>query len=88
LSPFAVLHGYKPSKPLDLLPMSPYARVSESANAFAHVHDFHNGTSKQIQASNVQYQIEDDFCSCLTEFNIEDNVMVWIRSERFPFGSV
>ena len=31
-SPFEVMHGYTP---LDLLPMSPHVRVSESAEAFA-----------------------------------------------------
>ena len=33
-SPFEVVHGYIPRKPLDLLPMSPYVRISESAEAF------------------------------------------------------
>ena len=34
-SPFEVVHGYTPRKPLDLLPMSPHVRISESAKAFA-----------------------------------------------------
>ena len=34
-SPFEVVHGYTPRKPLDLLPMSPHVRISESAEAFA-----------------------------------------------------
>ena len=34
-SPFEVMHGYTPRKPLDLLPMSPHVRVSESAETFA-----------------------------------------------------
>jgi hypothetical protein len=29
MSPFEIVHGYKPRKPLDLLPMSPHATVSE-----------------------------------------------------------
>ena len=31
MSPFKVVHGYKARKPLDLLPMSPQVRMSESA---------------------------------------------------------
>ena len=34
-SPFEVMHGYTPRKPLDLLPMSLHVRISESAEAFA-----------------------------------------------------
>ena len=34
-SPFEVVHGYTPRKPLNLLPMSPYVRISKSAEAFA-----------------------------------------------------
>ena len=33
-SPFEVVHGYTPRKPLDLLPMSPHVRISKSAEAF------------------------------------------------------
>ena len=42
-SPFEVVHGCTPRKPLDLLPMSPHVRISESTEAFAlHIHDLHN----------------------------------------------
>jgi hypothetical protein len=42
MSPFEVVHGYKPRRPLDLLPMSPHARVFESAVEFAsRMHDLH-----------------------------------------------
>ncbi|XP_075665055.1 uncharacterized protein LOC142634649 [Castanea sativa] len=50
VSPFEVVHGYTPRKPLDLLPMSPHVRISESAKAFArHVHDLHTEIHKKIQ---------------------------------------
>ena len=32
-SPFAVVHGYTPRKPLDFLPTFPHVRISESAKA-------------------------------------------------------
>uniref|UniRef100_A0A2N9H1M6 Integrase catalytic domain-containing protein n=1 Tax=Fagus sylvatica TaxID=28930 RepID=A0A2N9H1M6_FAGSY len=52
ISPFEVVHGYPPRKPLDLLPMSPHVRVSESAEAFAqHLHDLHHEIRNKIQAS-------------------------------------
>ena len=48
-SPFEVVHGCTPRKPLDLLPMSPHVRISESAEAFArHIHDLHNEIRKKI----------------------------------------
>ena len=49
-SPFEVVHGCTPRKPLDLLPMSPHVRISESAKVFAarHIHDLHNEIRKKI----------------------------------------
>ena len=48
-SPFEVVHGYTPRKPLDLLPMSPHVKISESAEAFArHILDSHNEIRKKI----------------------------------------
>ena len=42
------MHGYTPRKPLDLLPMSPHVRISESAEAFARlIHDLHNEIRKK-----------------------------------------
>ena len=48
-SPFEDMHGYTPRKPLDLLPMFPHVRISESAEAFArHILDSHNEIRKKI----------------------------------------
>ena len=56
--PFKVIHGYKPRKPLDLLPMSIHVRVSESAKYFAQkIHDLRTEITKQIQMSNTQYKL-------------------------------
>jgi len=33
MSPFKVVHGYKPRKPIDLIPMT-YPKVSKCASAF------------------------------------------------------
>ena len=34
-SPFEIVHGYKPTKPTDLIPLPHHARVSVSAESFA-----------------------------------------------------
>jgi hypothetical protein len=61
MSPFEVVHGYKPRKPLDLLSMSIHARVSESVEFFAcRIQDLHIEITKHIQASNVQYKLQAD----------------------------
>jgi hypothetical protein len=89
ISPFEVVHGYPPRKPLDLLPMSPHVRVSESAEAFAqHLHDLHHEIRNKIQASNFQYKIHVDTRRRHMEFQVGDYVMIRIRPERFPSGSV
>jgi hypothetical protein len=42
MSPFKMVHGYKPSKPLDFLLMSSHTRVSKSTESFARrVQDLH-----------------------------------------------
>ena len=33
-SPFEIIHGYKPNRPLDLIPLPNHTRVSESAESF------------------------------------------------------
>jgi hypothetical protein len=61
MSSFEVVHGYKPKKPLDLLPMSLHARVSKSAGSFTRrIQDLHIEITKQIQASNAQYKLQAD----------------------------
>ena len=88
-SPFEVVHGYTTRKPLDLLPMSLHVRISKSAEAFAqHVHDLHNEIRKNIQASNSQYKIHADTHRRHAEFQVGDYVMIRIRPEQFPSGTV
>uniref|UniRef100_A0A2N9IG07 RNA-directed DNA polymerase n=1 Tax=Fagus sylvatica TaxID=28930 RepID=A0A2N9IG07_FAGSY len=89
MSPFEVVHGYKARKPLDLLPMSPQVRMSESAEAFArHVHDLHKDISTRIHLSNTRYKVQADSRRRHLEFAVGDYVMIRIRPERFPSGTV
>ena len=83
------MHGYTPRKPLDLLPMSAHVRISESAEAFArHIHDLHNEIRKKNQGSNSQYKIHADTHRHQAEFQVGDYVMIRIRPEWFPFGTI
>uniref|UniRef100_A0A2N9IA60 Reverse transcriptase n=1 Tax=Fagus sylvatica TaxID=28930 RepID=A0A2N9IA60_FAGSY len=89
ISPFEVVHGYPPRKPLDLLPMSPHVRVSESAEAFAqYLHDLHHKIRNKIQASSFQYKIHVDTHRRHMEFQVGDYVMIRARPEWFPSGSI
>jgi len=88
MSPFEVVHGYKPRKPLDLLPMSFHARVSESAESFARrIQDLHIEITKQIETSNAQYKLQADLRRRHNEFNVGDYILIRIRPERFPSGA-
>ena len=51
MSLFEVVHGYKPRKPINLIPMTYHLRVSESASASAfasHIHNFHKEINMKI----------------------------------------
>jgi hypothetical protein len=88
ISPFEVVHGYKPKKPLDLFLMSPHARMSKSVESFARrVQDLHVKVTEQIQASNAQYKVQYDLHRWHSEFNVGYYVMIWIRPEQYPSGT-
>jgi hypothetical protein len=49
MSPFEVIHGYRPWKPLDFLSMSRHAMVSKSTDFFAcRVQDLHVEITKNL----------------------------------------
>jgi len=57
MSLFEVVYGYKPRKPINLIPMTQHSRVSESPSVFtSHIHDLHKEISKKIQESNAHYK--------------------------------
>ncbi|PKU77037.1 hypothetical protein MA16_Dca001643 [Dendrobium catenatum] len=69
--------------------MSPRNRTSESAFAFSsHLHELHNEIKKKIEQNNTNYKIHADKKKRFKEFKVGDFVMVRIRPERFPSGSV
>ena len=80
MSPFEVVHCYKPKKPLDLLLMPLHARVSKSAESFARrIQDLHVKITKQIQANNAQYKLRADLHRQHNKFNVGYYVMIQIR---------
>ena len=88
ISPFEVVHGYKPRKPLYLLPISLHTTVSELTESFARkIQDLHVEITKQIQVSNVQYKLRADLHRRYNEFNVRDYVMIRIKPRRFPLGT-
>ena len=84
-SPFEIVLGYKPRRPVDLIPLPSHARVSESAESFArHVRNLHKEISKMIQLSNEEYKHKADSHKRTKEFNEGDLVMIKLRPKRFP----
>ena len=69
--------------------MSPHVRIFEFAEAFTqHIHDLHNEICKKIQVSNSQYKIHADIHWHHAEFRVGDYIMIRIRPERFPSGTI
>ena len=82
------MYGHKPRAPIDLIPMSPLKRASESAEAFAYrMSELHKSISDQINISNSQYKSMADSHRRFKKFDVGDYVMVRMRPERFPQGT-
>ena len=88
-SPFEIVHGYQPNRPLDLIPLPVHARVSEPAEHFAqHVRNLHKKIIQKIKISNDAYKKQADSRKRLKEFSVGDFVMIKLRPERFPPGAI
>jgi len=69
--------------------MFDHIRASDSASLFAsHVHDLHKEVMNKLAQSNANYKLRADVRKRLKTFNIGDYVMVRIRPERFPLGTI
>lgn len=89
MSPFEIVMGYNPSKPIDLVPLPITSRPSESARSFAqYMHDLHSEIRNKIILSNPNYKEATDSHCRLHEFKKRDSVMIRIRLERCPQGAV
>ena len=88
-SPFEIVHGYKPRKPVDLIPLPTHARTSELAESFAqHIRDLHKEISKKISMSNMTYKHLADKHKRIKIFAEGDYVMIKFQPERFPPGTL
>ena len=89
MSPFEVVHGYTPTRPLDLLPMSSHDRVSVYTVEFAsHMHELHKEINKRIRASNLKYKTQVDLYRRHLDFDVGDYVMIHIKLEWYPSGII
>ncbi|KAK8916151.1 hypothetical protein KSP39_PZI023352 [Platanthera zijinensis] len=87
LSPFHIVSGYDPRKPIDLIPSPLESRPSESAESFAqHLHELHESVRRRISTSNDNYKTHADQRRRERIFNIGEQVMVRVRPERLPSG--
>ena len=86
-SPFEIVMGVCPKKPIDLVPLPIASRPSVEAEAFSkHIHDIHDEVRRQIAVSNENYKSRADLRRRFAEFQEGDMVMVRIKPERFPKG--
>ena len=88
-SPLEIVHGHKPHTPLDLVPLIVHTRVSKSAEDFAqHVKNLHEEIQAKITLSNEAYKKLADSQRQVKTFIEGDYVMIRLRPERFPPGTV
>lgn len=86
-SPFEIVTGLLPRKPIDLVPLPIQARPSAKAEAFSqHIHDIHDEVRRKIAISNEGYKQHADLWRRFAEFDEGDMVMVRIKPERYPKG--
>ncbi|RVW30404.1 Retrovirus-related Pol polyprotein from transposon 17.6 [Vitis vinifera] len=84
-SPFEIVIGLLPRKPIDLVPLPMEARPNVEADAFSkHICDLHEDVRRNIALSNENYKAQADLKRKFVDFKERDMVMVRIRPERYP----
>lgn len=82
MSPFEIVHGYQPQKPIHLLPTSTHIEF-ELEEAFAqHISQLHRDIFEWIHLSNEAYAFSANFHGQFKEFQ-GDLVMIRFLSKRF-----
>jgi len=88
-SPHEIVCDFRPRQSIDLIPMVDHYRVSESASFFAtHKHELYKVINDKIRQKNFDYKLRANVRRKFKTFDIGDLVMVRIRPERFPPGTV
>jgi len=88
LSPFEIVIGYKPRKPIDLPFLQLIGLMPQTESFEQRLHHLHNDISRQIAVSNDNYKSVTDLHKRLQEFAVEDEVMIRVRPERFPLRTL
>ena len=89
MSPFEIVTGYRPRRPIDLAPLPLHTHVSASALSMAeHIRSLHSDIRRRIEISNEHYKELADAHRRPREFQEGDHVMIRVRPERFPSGVV
>ena len=87
MSPFAIAHGLVTREPLDLGLVDPHIRASKDGVTFAkHVSELHQYIHDRITHHNASYKQAADLHRRQWSFDVGDQVMVWLRRERYSPG--
>lgn len=87
-SPFEVVIGLQPRKPINLINLPQSARSSDEAESFAsHIREIYDDVRRKIALSNEEYKAHANVRRHYANFEERDMVMVHIRPERFPKGT-
>ncbi|XP_038974994.1 uncharacterized protein K02A2.6-like [Phoenix dactylifera] len=85
LSPFEIVLGLKPRRPIDLVPLSINTRTSEGGEDFTrHIQDIHAEVRRCLVTNTEIYKQQADLKRRPLEFKEGDLVMTRLSAERFP----
>jgi hypothetical protein len=87
LSPFNIIYGGNPRRPLDLAPLPDLKRTNTRAeDLIAHIKEGHKLTIKNLQESTVKYKVTADKKRHPLEFEEGDFVWAILTKDHFPIG--
>lgn len=89
LNLFYIILIMQPNKPIDVLPLLASSHTSKSTEAFArHIWELYIEIRHKISCTNDKYKSMADKHYRFHTFQEGDQVMVWLRVERLPLGSI
>ena len=86
-TPFEIVYGHIPRRPLDLAPVDPHTRTSAEGISFAqYMSDVHHDIHSRIVSQNEKYKANADVGRRSVSFCEGELVMVRLRPERNLLG--